>query len=313
MQSVSVIVAARDAERTVGATLAALAGQDFDGEFEVIVVDDGSTDGTAAVAAEAGSGARVLRAAGVGPARARNIGAEHARGDALAFTDADCVPTSRWLTEGLAALGEAELVQGSVRPDPGASRQPFDRTVWVTDELGLYECASLFVRRELFERLDGFEQWLDPRLGKPLAEDVWFGWRARRSGATTAFRPTALVHHAVFRRRPREYVAERARRLYFPAIVARVPELRESFLYRRWFMSCDAALFDLALAAALIAASTGSRRALVGVAPYMWSLGARAIPWRRHAPEVAAADLAADGVGFAATALGSVRARTIVL
>jgi glycosyltransferase involved in cell wall biosynthesis len=313
VQSVSVIIPAHDAERTLGDTLAALAEQDFDGHREIIVVDDGSRDRTSEVAAESESEATVIRAAAGGPGPARNLGAKHARGEALAFTDADCVPTSSWLTEGLAGLRDAELVQGSVRPDPSVLPRPFDRTVWVTGELGLYECASLFVRRDLFERLGGFEDWLAPRLGKPLAEDVWFGWRARRSGAAMAFRPEALVHHSVFRRGPWEYVAERSRRLYFPAIVARVPELRDSFLYRRWFMSRDSAAFDAAVGAALVAALADSAWPLIATAPYAFLLGSRSVPWRRHAPKVAAVELAADAIGFAATALGSIKARTLVL
>ena len=307
------IIPAFDAAETLGGTLESLARQDFDGDYEVIVVDDGSRDGTGRVAAEVAPEAKVIRSQRVGPGPARNLGAQRSRGDVLAFTDADCVASRTWLSEGVAGVAEADLVQGAVRPDPGVPPMPFDRTVWVTGELGLYECASLFVRRELFERLGGFEEWIDPHVGKPLAEDVWFGWRARRSGARTAFRPDALVHHAVFRRGACEYVAERARRLYFPAIVSRVPELRESFLYRRWFMSRHAAAFDLALAAALVAGLTGSRRALIGIAPYVRSVGARSVPWGRRAPAIATVELLADAVGFAATALGSIRTRTPVL
>jgi hypothetical protein len=69
------------------------------------------------------------------------------------------------------------------------------------DENGLYECANLFVSRELFERLGGFEVRLVPRFGKPFAEDVWFGARARRSAALLAAGPYALT----LRRRIRPY------------------------------------------------------------------------------------------------------------
>ena len=105
--------------------------------------------------------------------------------------------------------------------DPGATSGPFDRTVWVVGETGLYECASLFCDRELFDRVGGFEDWLDARLGKPLAEDAWFGWRARRAGARTAFSDAALVHHVVFERDATGFVAERARLVYFPAIAGK--------------------------------------------------------------------------------------------
>ena len=88
---VSVIIPARNAARTLPSCLRALAGQTLaQGRFEVIVVDDGSTDETAAVAAE--HGARVVQIANVGPASARNQGVEAAEGSILVFTDADCAP-----------------------------------------------------------------------------------------------------------------------------------------------------------------------------------------------------------------------------
>src|SRR5262245_38699529 len=113
----SVIVPAHDAASTLGRTLEALAAQDLDEPFEVIVVDDGSHDATATLAEDAG--VRVIRhPQPLGPGPARNSGAEFAQGEALAFTDADCYPTPSWLREALAALEHADLVQGAVRPDP---------------------------------------------------------------------------------------------------------------------------------------------------------------------------------------------------
>jgi glycosyltransferase involved in cell wall biosynthesis len=315
--AVSVIVPAFNAERTVGATLDALLRQDIDEPYEVIVVDDGSEDLTAQIAEAAGERVLVLRQDRGGPGPARNLGASRARGDVLAFTDADCVPTPGWLREGLAALAGADLVQGAVRPDPGAERRPFDRTVAVGRDGALYEAASLFVRRDLYERLSGFEDWLGARIGKPLAEDVWFGWRARREGARTAFREGALVHHAVLRRGAGEYVAERLRLAYFPAIAAKIPELREGFFHRRVFLSPRCAAFDAAaLGAALgvgawvAGAGPASLVALAAAVPYA-RLSARAVlPWGRRAPKVALVDLAADAVGMAALAWGSVRHRS---
>ena len=101
------------------------------------------------------------------------------------------------------ALSGSDLVQGFVRPPPGARRGPFDRTLWVTSEYGLYETANLFVRREWFERLEGFRDWVSDHgrsgaMRRPFGEDAWFAWRARRLGARTAFAERAVVHHAVF-------------------------------------------------------------------------------------------------------------------
>jgi glycosyltransferase involved in cell wall biosynthesis len=309
----SVIVPARNAAATLGATLAGLAAQETSAEFEVIVVDDGSVDATVAVAEAAPLPVRVVRERGVGPGPARNAGVAVATGEALAFTDADCVPTPGWLAAGLAALAGADLVQGGVHADPGAEAGPFDRTVWVVGEAGLYECASLLCTRELFDRLGGFEDWLGARLGKPLAEDAWFGWRARRAGARTRFAEAALVHHTVFRRGARGYVAERARLVYFPAIARKMPELRRTAFFARVFLSPRSAAFDAALAGFAASRARRSRLPLAAALPWALVLAAEGRPWGRRAPLVAAAGAAADLVGAAALAVGSLRARSLLL
>jgi glycosyltransferase involved in cell wall biosynthesis len=309
--AVSVIVPARNAARTIGDTLAALARQDLSAPYEVVVVDDGSDDGTAEVAEQAGGAVRVIRSEGRGPGPARNAGAKESRAPVLAFTDADCVPTSGWLSSGMAALGEADLVQGRVEPDPAAQLGPFDHTVWVVGESGLYETANLFVRRDLFDRLGGFEDFLGARIGKPLAEDVWLGWRARRADARTAFSSEALVHHAVLERGPGGYVGERLRLVYFPAIARRVPELRDSLFFGRWFLTRRSAAFDLAAAGMAVAAWRRSPLALLAAAPYAVGLARYGRRWR--SARVAAVEAGADAVGFAALAWGSARSRTTVL
>ena len=314
MPDVSVILPARNASATIARALDALAGQDTRAEYEVIVIDDGSHDDTPGIVQAHPSGVTLLRQPRQGPAAARNLGVERSSGRALAFTDADCFPEPAWLGAGLAALDVADLVQGAVRPDPRAPLGPFDRTVWVVGEAGMYETANLLVRRDLFERIGGFENWLEAGIGKQLAEDVWLGWRARRAGARTAFCERALVHHAVFPRGPAAYIAERLRLVYFADLAAKIPELRDELLFGRYFLSRRTAAFDGAVVGVIAAAIARSPLALVASAPYAAIAYGRARRWgRRQAPRVAATDAVADAVGLGALLTGSVRRRTPVL
>lgn len=307
------IVPARDAAATVRAAVAALDAQEFEGTWEVILVDDGSSDDTVAVARAAGSSRlRVVAGRGTGAADARNLGVAEARAALLAFTDSDCAPTPGWLAAGVRALSDGyDLAQGRVLPDPSAPLGPFDRTLWVESARGFFETANLFVRRSLFDRVGPFEEWL--RIGgRPFAEDLWFGWRAVRSGARTGFVDEALVHHAVFPRGPVGFIDERRRLAYFPAVARRVPEFRAA-MFGRVFLTRRSAAFDLALCGAGVAAARRSVVPLALCLPYGRMAVRAALPYRRRAPLVAAVGVAADLVGAVALARGSARARSAVL
>jgi len=311
-----VIVAAHNAAGTIGRALSSLEAQTIGEGYEVIVVDDGSTDGTDEIAAAFAADKprfRLLRQERCGPAAARNAGASISGGDALAFTDSDCFATAAWLEQGLRALAGSDLVQGAVAPDPTVVLGPWDRTLWVERETGLYETANLFVRREMFERVGGFEVWLEPTIGKPIAEDMWFGWRARRAGARSAFCREALVHHAVFPRGAIGFLDERRRHQYFPAMAAKMPELRAQFFAGRLFLSPRSAAFDAALAGACFAAATRSRWPLVAAAPYARVLLREAPVYRRRAPLVVAVRAAGDAVTLFSLIKGTIRWRSLVL
>jgi glycosyltransferase involved in cell wall biosynthesis len=314
MPAVSVVVPARGAADTLPKTLAALRDQAVEGGFEVVVVDNGSDDAIAAIARGAGPGVRLVRTQPLRAGAARNAGARDSTAPVLAFTDADCVPQTGWLEAGLAAMANADLVQGAVGPEAVAAG-PFDRSVSVSGA-ALYETANLFVSRDVFDRVGGFEDWMTEDFERPFGEDVLFGWRAARTGARTAFSADARVSHAVRPRGAGGYVAERLRVRFFCALVRLVPELRQGFLYRRLFLSPRSARFDLAVAgvaAALVLGLTVSAVALllcVLAIPYARHLWRRSLPWGRRAPGVALAELAADAATLVALVYGSLRWRT---
>ena len=112
---VSVVMPARNARPTLEAQLEALRAQDYAGPWELVVADNGSTDGTAGLTRRwAGTlPVRVVDAASSrGASFARNRGWRSARGDLIAFCDADDVVDSRWLSRLAKAAEEADLVGG---------------------------------------------------------------------------------------------------------------------------------------------------------------------------------------------------------
>lgn len=312
---VSVVVPAIDAAATtIQRTLHGLAAQDLDAPYEVIVALDGPADRVGIAVRAAFPAARVLSdPQRRGPGAARNHGAAQARAPALAFTDADCEPAPSWLRLGLEALRSSEVVQGSVLPRPDQPRGPWDRTIIVEGETGLFETANMFVRADLFQRLGGFEDWLDTG-GKPIAEDLWFGWQARRAGARIAFRREVLVHHEVYPRGFLEYVTEHARRRFFCAMAREFPELRSHSFFGRYFLDPRTAAFDAALAGAAAAAATRSPWPLIAAAPYLSAVRRAGFAFdRRDGLKLAVAAVPADAVSLAALLWGSLRYRALVL
>jgi hypothetical protein len=232
----------------------------------------------------------------------------------LVFIDADCEPERDWLRRLLAATRDAELVQGMVLPPVGAAVQPFDRFLAVTTEYGLYQTANLAIRRELFERIGGFESIILPANGKELGEDAWLGWRAKRGGARSKFAADAVVRHVVFRRDARGYLTEQSRVQWFPKMVRLMPELRGAFLYRRWFLSHRSARFDLAVAAVATAAVTRRAAPLVAALPYLEEVWKASGAWGHDRRlQVAPVHVAGDVVRLVALVRGSARARCPVL
>jgi GT2 family glycosyltransferase len=194
---ISVVVPVRDGVAALPTLFAALAEQTLPRErFEVVVVDNGSRDDSAAVARRAG--AVVVAEGWANRARARNVGVAAAGAQLLAFTDADCAPEPGWLAALVECLAAAPLVAGPVRlqisPDPGPLER-FER-LWRFDqernvrEHGWAASANLGMRREPFEAVRGF----DPAY-REIGEDVDLCLRARASGYPLGFCERAVVRH----------------------------------------------------------------------------------------------------------------------
>ncbi len=158
-------------------------------EAEILVSDDSDDDRTRDLLAREFPKVRWLQGPRRGPAANRNCGAHAATGEWLAFVDDDCEPQAGWL-EGLAqAIGDADVIEGRVIA-PGATDSPFEEHVENLRGGVLWSC-NLAVRRDVFERLGGFDEGFREAGG----EDMEFAWRVARANLRVKFAPGALVHH----------------------------------------------------------------------------------------------------------------------
>ena len=204
-QLVSVVIPARNEGRSIGSVIRAVREQRPGGvDLEVVLVDDSSSDDTAAVARAAG--ARVLQlganTGGGNPAAARNRGALAAAGDPIVFLDADCTPAPEWLERLLAGhRAGAEVVGGSLDLPSGLplmarcdyfcgwyhvhSRRP-------AADVPNHPPGNLSVRRGAFAATRGFTEQ------QPVAyahEELAWQAEVRRTGGRIAFEPKAIVYH----------------------------------------------------------------------------------------------------------------------
>lgn len=195
----SVVVPAYQATEEIAACVTALKNQTAPpGPYEIIVVDDGSTDGTAQAADEAGAD-RVRTIPHGGVAAARNAGVEIARGPIVLFTDADCVPAPDWLTEMVRPFSKPAVagVKGAYCSEQQTivarlAQCEFEERYDLLerqDDIDFVDTYSAAFRREVFQACGGF----NPAL--PNNEDVEFSYRVARSGYKMAFNRRAVVRH----------------------------------------------------------------------------------------------------------------------
>jgi glycosyltransferase involved in cell wall biosynthesis len=201
----SVVIPCRNSATYLREQLVALADEHLDCRWEIIFVDNGSTDRCLELVEQErfrfSCAVRIVDASDmVGAAHARNVGATHAKGKFLVFLDADDVISAGYLTALRRGLAHHALVAGildhrALNPEWAAASRP----MWQTSGLGqdLYPWAgsgTIGVRTEIFRSVDGFDEEL------PNGEDVDFCWRLNRDCGVVPY----LCADAVLRYRHRE-------------------------------------------------------------------------------------------------------------
>ena len=196
---VSVVVPVRNGEDTIGECIAALLAQEDAPPHEILVVDNGSDDGTPA-AIRRHPGARYLFEPRRGVSNARNRGIQEAKGEIVAFLDGDCIPEPGWLSAITAPFSDPEVgcVAGELRhvePRTAAERQAVRilgnwQRFAVSSNPPYVVTANAAIRRSVLDRIGHF----DPDL--PRAQDVELGLRIHdHSGLRVAYSAGAVARH----------------------------------------------------------------------------------------------------------------------
>lgn len=196
---VTVIVPAYNATTTISECLEALQHQSVPAdEYEVIVVDDGSSDGTKEIAAR--YSVSLLTQVHRGVASARNLGIDRARGEIILFTDADCVPAHDWVeklmqvfcapeisgAKGIYRTHQRELIARFVQIEYENKYDKMKKERYI-DFVDTY-CAAY--RKSVFSKDGGF----DPTFHRS-GEDIEFSYRLAERGHKLVFVPQAIVYH----------------------------------------------------------------------------------------------------------------------
>ncbi|MEQ8820913.1 MAG: glycosyltransferase [Sumerlaeia bacterium] len=203
--AITVVIPVRNGRRTLEKALQALRLQTWPAErLDVLVVDNGSTDGSGDLARSLG--ARVVECPEPGVARARDLGWRSAQTPLVAFLDCDCEPPEGWLDRAAEALlaGEKTGAVG-VRLVPGEGRTLAEEHIIRSGFLDtdffaqkhaishpFLVTAGIVLRREALEAVDGF----DLSFGRATGEDADLCWRLEDAGWACHYLPEIeVVHH----------------------------------------------------------------------------------------------------------------------
>jgi len=320
----SVIIPAKNAAHVLGLCLDAVNCQSLPREsYEVIVVDDGSTDGTSKIAAE--KGARVLSQPPSGPAAARNAGAKQAASPLLVFTDADCEPVGNWLEMMLApfALPTVAGVKGAYLSRQQELTARFVQLEYEDkylrmmrySEIDFVDTYSAAFRKAAFWSVQGYDT------GYPNAsvEDQEFSFRMAKTGHQMVFVPGARVYH-----RHAHSAANYARKKYKIGywkvrLLKRHPDKVINDTHTPQILKAQIVLFYAAMALTLAAAVAAPAPLLVSAAGAAWAAFAlTTVPLAQRAahaslrlaaatPLFLALRSAALGAGMAAGFVGLIR------
>jgi GT2 family glycosyltransferase len=302
MSSVSVAVVVKDRCEPMSRCLDALELQTLK-PAQLIVIDNGSTDGTV----------EMLRARGIDVivqlgslGLARQVAVDRCTSELLAWTDSDCRPRPAWLAELVSAASSgAAVVQGRTVAED-APRPRWSRTLEIDRWTDIYECCNLLYRVDVLREVGGF----DTSIGF-FGEDTAPGWRIRRVHGQGVFAPDAVVEHAVTYPGLQWHLRRGLRYAVWPRLVREFPEMREVLFHKGVFLNRHRPPVAMAAAGLVAAVAVESPLPLLA-----------ALPWLYHRrPSRSGTDglldsfagLAFDAAVSVGLAAGAVKERRVVL
>jgi len=206
----TIIVPVYNAEKTIEACLKSLLSQDYK-SYEVIIVDDGSTDNTYDILKKYQDKAgeekiRIIKQRNKGPAAARNNGIKHATGNIIAFTDADCIVPVNWLSSfkkiydnypylaGIGGILEPSKHNWVANLERIKNRKLYgmnNKLIISGKDCPIGGTNNISYRKEVLDSVKGF----DENFPKPAGEDFDLKLRICSKGYKLAFAPIKVIHN----------------------------------------------------------------------------------------------------------------------
>lgn len=327
---VSVVIPTRNRGRLLREVIESLWQQTMSpANYEIIVVDNCSEDGTAEMIAELQTNSPCdliyhRMAMNQGPVHSRNVGVAMARAEIIAFTDSDCAAASDWLALGvdmLQSTPDVAFVTGPVLDKPGQPVRIFtSRNGAPPGENPTYPSCNAFYRKKVFMEMGGFDEsvWIRDLGGSPIeCADTDLAWKIKKKGYPNLFLENLIIYHEVATLAPRNWLLAHVRLIVVPELVRRHPELRDKLLQWKFFFLADNPLFYLAVIGLALAAVSSVWFSVFAL-PYVYR--AYRVPGRKFSLADVPRGICRTAVVSirqtvvcASLVYGSIRSRTLVL